>query len=159
MEVFDVRTSCTNEYIVATLKDSKALYLNTFGFCKWWSRFHIKHFWARLLRWSALRMESSRIIRSHFFFRYDRIWTYGVHYMMIAFYHQVKIPISFWYRWDLNPDPLRDDKRLYPIVICNMTTSLLTNKILFFNTKISKSLLISNQVETNNTGKMFSLQK
>ena len=30
-------------------------------------------------------------------------------------YHQAKTLIGFWYRWDLNPDLLLDDKRLYQL--------------------------------------------
>jgi hypothetical protein len=30
-------------------------------------------------------------------------------------YHQVKTPIGFWCRRDLNPGPLLDDKRLYQL--------------------------------------------
>ena len=31
-----------------------------------------------------------------FFSRYDRIWTYEIHSMIIVLYHYVKLPISFW---------------------------------------------------------------
>ena len=48
-----------------------------------------------------------------FFHKYDKIWTYDIHFMIIALYYQVKISISFWYRQDSNSVVLYNNKRFY----------------------------------------------
>mgnify|MGYP000869533103 CR=1 FL=1 len=42
----------------------------------------------------------------------DVILTYGIRFMIIAFYLQLKIPIGFLYRRGLNSNILFDDKNL-----------------------------------------------
>ena len=60
-------------------------------------------------RWHA------RLIDFLILFRYDLIWIYDIHFIKIIFYHLVKILIKFWYKCDLNPNTLFDNKIFYQL--------------------------------------------
>ena len=55
---------------------------------------------------------------------------------MLAFYHQTKTPISFWYRWGLNPKSLIQTLEILPVELtgthhhCSILIILL--KCIFF---------------------------
>ena len=43
---------------------------------------------------------------SFFLFFFDRVSTYDVCFYNFALYHQIKTPIDFWYKRELNPRSL-----------------------------------------------------